>query len=149
MPQPSPTVLAALLLGACTAPKAASTPPRSPTMSAVTIDLERHPALQFRIDSFLVPDRVRGEFEVAMRRNLAFLETLPGYRAHLVFEKTGGPTTFNLVTIAVWDSPQAVEEAGKQVRAYYQKIGFDLPGQLARWGVKAELGNFRALPHPP
>jgi hypothetical protein len=31
-----------------------------------------------------------------------------------------------------------------KVRAYYRRIGFDMPAMLARWGVKAELGNFDA-----
>jgi hypothetical protein len=35
------------------------------------------------------------------------------------------------------------DKAGVEDRAYYQKIGFDLPAMLGRWGVKAELGNFR------
>jgi hypothetical protein len=38
----------------------------------------------------------------------------------------------------------AIEKAGVDVRAYYQKIGFDPPAMMARWGVKGELGNFLA-----
>jgi heme-degrading monooxygenase HmoA len=115
-------------------------------MPFVQIDLENNPNLSFRIDSFFVPDAARAEFVAQMRRNQAFIETLPGFRGHLVFEKTGGPTTFNVVTIAVWESSAALEKAGVEVRAHYQKVGFDMPAMLARWGVKAEVGNFRA-PH--
>ena len=113
-------------------------------MHAITIDLENHPNLQFRIDSFSVPDAAREELVTAMRRNAAFLETLPGFRGHVVFEKTSGPTTFNVITIAMWESSEALDGAVTQVRAYYQKIGFDVPAMLARWGVKAELGHFHA-----
>jgi hypothetical protein len=52
--------------------------------------------------------------------------------------------TFNLVTIAAWESQEALDQAGEQVRACYKTIGFDLPAMLARWGVRAELGNFNA-----
>jgi heme-degrading monooxygenase HmoA len=79
-----------------------------------------------------------------MHRNLALIRTLPGFRGHVVFEKAGGPTAFNVVTIAVWESKEAVDKAGEEVRAYYKKNGLDMPAMLARWGVKAELGNFTA-----
>ncbi len=113
-------------------------------MPGVTIDIEKNPNLQFRIDSFSVPDAARAEFEAAMRRNMEFIKTLPGFLGHVAFEKTGGPTTFNVVTIAVWESREALEKAGEEVRAYYRRVGFDMPAMLARWGVKAELGNFNA-----
>ena len=114
-------------------------------MSTITIDIDNNPNLHFRIDGFSVPDAAREEFEQAMRRNLAFIETLPGFLGHVAFEKTGGPTTLNVVTIAVWEDKEAVDKAGEQVRAYYGRIGFDMPAMLARWGVKAELGNFTAM----
>ena len=115
-------------------------------MSKITIDLDNEPNLYFRIDSFSVPDPAREEFEQAMRRNLAFIGTLPGFRGHVAFEKAGGPTAFNVVTIAVWESKEAVDKAGEEVRAYYARIGFDTPAMLARWGAKAEIGYFTALP---
>ncbi len=48
------------------------------------------------------------------------------------------------MTIAVWESKEAVDKAGEEVRAYYKKNGLDMPAMLARWGGKAELGNFTA-----
>lgn len=102
------------------------------------------PTFVFKIDSFSVPDTAREEFEAAMRRNLGFIRTLPGFHGHTVLEKSSGPTTFNIVTIAAWENSEAFGKASKEVRAYYQKIGFDLPATLARWGVRAEAGNFSA-----
>ncbi len=87
-------------------------------MRSVTIDLQAHPNLQFRIDGFSVPGASRSEFEAAMRRNLTFLETLPGFLGHVVFEKTTGPSTLDIVTIALWDSQEAIAAAGEKVRAY-------------------------------
>jgi heme-degrading monooxygenase HmoA len=110
----------------------------------LTIDLRAHPNLQFRIDAFTVPAASRSEFEAVMHRNLAFLEKLPGFMHHMVFEKTNGPTTFDIVTIAVWESPEAIAAAGEKVRAYYQSIGFDLPAMVARLGITASLGYYRA-----
>src|SRR5262245_33171228 len=107
--------------------------------------IESEKPLAFRVDSFSVPNAVRGEFEAAMQRNLAFLEGLAGFRGHMALEKTGGQTSFNIVTIAAWEGPEAIEKAGKEVRAYYERIGFDLKTRLAQWGVKAEQGNFHEL----
>lgn len=113
-------------------------------MHPVHIDIENKPNQRFRVDSFFVPDAVRAEFDAQMRKSLALLQTLPGFRGHVVFERTGGPTTFNVVTVAVWESQEAFENAGVVMRAHYQEAGFDMPATLARWGVKAELGNFHA-----
>jgi heme oxygenase (mycobilin-producing) len=115
-------------------------------MTAVTIDPDAHPDHQFRIDAFSVPEAACNEFEAAMNRNLAFLQTLPGFLGHAVFEKAGGPSNFNVVTIAAWASREAIDNAGNQVRAYYQSIGFDPPAQIERWGAKAEIANYVSIP---
>ena len=114
-------------------------------MQPITIDAQANPNLQLRIDAFSVPAAARAEFEAAMRRNLAFIETLQGFQGHAVFEKTSGPSTFDLVTIAVWESPEAVASASEKVRAYYEQIGFDMQAMIARWGATASLGFYRAL----
>jgi heme-degrading monooxygenase HmoA len=110
----------------------------------LTIDLEQNPGLQFRIDSFEVPAKSRDEFVEAVQRNMAFIETLPGFLGHFVSEKTSGPTAFNLATIAVWKNAEAVEAAGKQVREYYKRIGFDVQATLSRLGVTASIGEYVA-----
>ena len=110
----------------------------------ITIDIQENPDLQFRIDSFSVPAGSREEFEAAMRRNLEFLQTLPGFLGHVVFEKTEGETEYNLATIAVWQDRDALEAAGARVREYYQTIGFDAKETMTRLGVAASIGNYRA-----
>ena len=112
--------------------------------SPFTIDLQNHPNLQFRIDAFTVPQASMAEFEALLRRNLTFLETLSGFISHMVFEKTNGPTNFNIVTIAVWESQEAIAAASDKVRAYYQSIGFDIQSTLARLEITASLGYYRA-----
>lgn len=110
----------------------------------LTIDLHNHPNLQFRIDAFTVPQESRAEFESLMHRNLHFIEKLPGFLNHMVFEKTSGRTNFNIATIAVWESEEAITAAGEKVRAYYQSIGFDVPATLERLKITASLGYYRA-----
>jgi heme-degrading monooxygenase HmoA len=106
--------------------------------------LEADPNLRFRIDAFSVPAASRSEFDAAMHDSTVLLDKLAGFNGHAVFEKTSGPTTFNVVTVAVWDSEQAMRSAGDKVREDYQRKGFDMLGAIARWGVTASLGGYRA-----
>ena len=117
-------------------------------MATINELIESEAGLSYRLDCFFIPEAAREEFEAAMRRNLAFLETLPGFRGHQVLEKTAGPTSFNVVTIATWASRQALESASGRVGAYYRQIGFDAAAVLARWGARAELGVFQERKMP-
>jgi hypothetical protein len=136
--------LAAVSLVVLAACAQTSSPGKEPAMKPLIIDPEAHPSLQFRIDAFSVPAASRPDFEAAMRRNLAFLETQAGFKGHKVFEKTSGPTTFNIVTIAVWESPEAIADASEKVRAYYKSIGFDAQAMMERWGITASIGYYGA-----
>ena len=113
-------------------------------MASLHLDLIHDPQLQFRIDNFNVPASARDEFDKAMLRNLAFIQTLPGFRGHLVFEKVSGPSTFNITTIAAWESPEAIEKATVEVHAYYDRIGFDPRELTARLGIIGEIGVYHA-----
>ncbi|ACL63931.1 Antibiotic biosynthesis monooxygenase [Anaeromyxobacter dehalogenans 2CP-1] len=117
-------------------------------MTKLTTPLENDPSLQFRIDAFEVPEDARAEFEAAMRANLEVLAGLPGFRGHLVFRQTGGPSRFGLITLAVWESRAALDAAATAVRAHSERIGFDRTAALARWRVRSELGGYEVL-RPP
>jgi len=111
-------------------------------MASYTLNLDQDPHLQLRIDSFSVPAAARAEFDAAVERNAAFIKTQPGFRWHVVFDKVAGNSTFNVVTIAAWESAEAVKNAGSQVRAYYESIGFNPPEMMARLGITAGFGNY-------
>jgi heme-degrading monooxygenase HmoA len=113
-------------------------------MQPFTIAPWTEPQVCFRVDTFVVPETARAELEATMRRNMDFIRTLPGFRGHVAFEKSAGPSTFDLVTVAAWQDRAALERAGAAVRAHYREVGVDLPALLARWGVKMERGDFTA-----
>lgn len=115
-------------------------------MNSLDLDPHRHPGRRFRLDSFSIPDEARPAFEAAMQRNLTFIRTLPGFCGHVAFKKRAGDSPFNLVTLAVWESQEALERAGAEVRAHYARIGFDLAGMLQRWGVKLVRADFETPP---
>ena len=111
---------------------------------SLRIDPHALNGLEFRIDAFSVPAGSRDRFEALMRRNVAFIETLPGLLHHTVFEKTQGTTLNDIVTIAVWSGPEAIATAREKVRAYYRTIGFDIATEFAKLGITASIGYYRA-----
>jgi quinol monooxygenase YgiN len=113
-------------------------------LTTLPFDPARRPELRYRIDTFTVPEPARAELEATMRRNMDFIRTLPGFLGHVAFEKRTGPGRFDLVTVAAWESAEAMERASVAVRAHYQTIGLDLPALLTRWGVTMERGDFAA-----
>lgn len=113
-------------------------------MSTFSLDLDREPGLCFLHDAFTVPEADRAAFTDRMQQNLAFIRTLPGFRGHLVLEQRDGASAFNLVTLAAWASREAYEAAGREVRAHYQRLGFDMPAALKAWGVEMVRGTYQA-----
>jgi heme-degrading monooxygenase HmoA len=105
------------------------------------IDLNSDPDVQFRLDSYHVPAKARAEFEAGVERSVAFLRTLPGFRAHLALAKTSGTSAFNFITIAVWQSREAMANAIRQVRAHYERLGYDPREIAARLGITADVDN--------
>jgi hypothetical protein len=71
-------------------------------MQLFTIPPPTEPQICFRVDTFVVPETARAELEATLRRNMDFIRTLPGFRGHVAFEKSAGPSTFDLVTVAAW-----------------------------------------------
>lgn len=98
------------------------------------LDARRAPSGVYLIDTFRVPAEARAEFESAMRRNREFIRTLDGFRGDAVLLSKQGEA-FDVATVAVWESPAAIARAKDQVAAFYQRIGFDMPKAIARWGV--------------
>jgi len=121
-----------------------------PTIAALRVpapvlDTRLAPAGVYLIDTFQVPAAVRSEFETAMRRNREYIRTLEGFRGDAVLLRQQGES-FDIATIAVWDSPAAIAKAKEQVAAFYQRIGFDMPAAIARWGVTLERTICEAPP---
>jgi hypothetical protein len=108
---------------------------------------DEHPQAQVLVDRFVIPLEARAEFDAAMHRNTAFISGLPGFLGHLVLEKERDATHRELITVVAWHDAEAIDRARREVPAYYQRIGFDMPAALKRWGVTLERGVFSA-PRP-
>jgi hypothetical protein len=105
------------------------------------------PEARVLVDRFVIPVPARAEFEEAMNRNTTFLSGLPGFLGHLVLERERDATHRELITVVAWKDVGAIEHARREVPAYYERIGFDMPAALQRWGVTMERGLFTA-PQP-
>jgi heme-degrading monooxygenase HmoA len=85
------------------------------------------------------------EFPAKAKRTRQLFRTLPGFVQGYLLEQTGGPGAFNVVTIAIWESAEAIETARKAVIARHEAIGFDPQEILARLGIKADLATYRQV----
>lgn len=99
----------------------------------------------YRIDRFRVPPHARDEFLARVHATNTFLESLPGFVQHLVFEQSGGASWLVFISIAIWETAEAIEAARPAVAAWHTRRGFT-PGELSdRLGVDAEIGVYARI----
>lgn len=99
----------------------------------------------FRIDRFTVPAAVRAEFLTRIHFIDALLKLQPGCRAHRVFERPVNDGEVAIITVAEWESPEAMAAARDQVGSEYRRQGFDPAAFMARLGVTADIGTYAQL----
>lgn len=104
--------------------------------------IRQHPGQVYRVDKFKVPKPARDEFIQKVRITHEFIKTLPGFIQDFVFQQTGGPGEFNFVTVAVWESADAIDAAKKAVMAKHEEIGFKPNEMFDRLGIEADLANY-------
>lgn len=96
----------------------------------------------YRVDKFSVPSAARDEFLERVDSIHEFLRTLTGFVDDAILEQTGGPGTFNIVTIVIWSSPEAAAAARDVVTRRYAEIGFDPVELMGRLGIEADLAVY-------
>lgn len=103
----------------------------------------------FRVDRFNVPAGARDEFLKNVTATHKILSTQRGFVRDVVLEQSAGPSGFNLVTMAEWESQDAIEQAREVVAEFHRQLGFEPREMFARLGIHAELGNYRPLEAVP
>lgn len=103
----------------------------------------------YRIDKFVVPAEAKDEFVGRVRMTHAVLKSQPGFIQDLVLEQSAGPGQFNFVTLAEWESQEAIENAKVAVMAMHKETQFNAQEMFARLGIKADLGNYRKIDAQP
>lgn len=99
----------------------------------------------YRIDKFKVPDTAREEFLQKVHSINQFLRTLPGFMEDRVLEQTGGPGAFNLITIVVWGSAQAMVAARQKAEERYKETGFKPAEFMQKLGIEADLATYQTV----
>lgn len=99
----------------------------------------------YRVDKFFVPDHAKEEFLSRVRETHELLRTLPGFVSDVVVEKTAGNSSFNYVTIAEWETQEAIEAAKREIDAMREKNHFNPQEMLDRLGIQADLANYKAI----
>lgn len=98
---------------------------------------------QILIDSITVPKTALAEFIHRMNINRALIKTLPGFIEDIVYKSYKDADTLQYVTVAVWASEEAIQNAKNTVQAEYKREGFDMPAMLARLGIKIDRGIYQ------
>ena len=99
----------------------------------------------FRVDRFNVPNSARDEFLKRVTDTHKILSRQKGFVRDVLLEQSSGPDQFNLVTMAEWESQEAVDGAREAVAELHRQLGFDPREIFGRLGIRAELGNYRPL----
>ncbi|MBI1880408.1 MAG: SDR family NAD(P)-dependent oxidoreductase [Chloroflexi bacterium] len=114
---------------------------------ALTVEaiIQQYPGQIYRIDKFKVPKPARAEFIQRVRIPHEFIKTQPGFIQDFVFEQIGGPGAFNFVTVAVWESADALDAARQAATAKYREIGFKPNEIFDRLGIVADMANYSPI----
>lgn len=99
------------------------------------------------IDTFTVPEAAKDEFREAAVKAQNFIKTLPGYVEGFIYEQTGGESSLNFLTTAVWKDEEAFENAKKVVLAEYQKRGYDPQVTRKKLGIAQTRSTYTRNPY--
>jgi len=97
------------------------------------------------IDKFLIPAAASKEFHDRMQVNRNFIKTLPGFIEDAAYEYTDNDGNIICVTVARWESKEAMAKAKDAVQAEYKKEGFDMAGFIQRLGITIDRGVYTRL----
>lgn len=94
------------------------------------------------IDRFVIPASAKSEFLERTRFNRDFIKSLPGFVGDGVYEDDE-PTESRIVTVAVWASQEAINNARAAVTEYYKKQGFDVAAFTKKLNIQMERGIYK------
>lgn len=97
------------------------------------------------IDKFVIPAGAVNEFHIRMKISRDFLKTLPGFIKDMAYEYTDEGGNLVCVTVAEWESMEALSKAKEAVQAEYQREGFN-PGEMfRRLNISMDRGIYKAV----
>jgi heme-degrading monooxygenase HmoA len=97
------------------------------------------------IDKFFIPRESKTEFINRMKLNRDFIKNIPGFAGDYVYEHTDENRNFILVTVATWQSDDALKNAREAVQREYQRINFNPPEMLDSLHIRMEREIYSEL----
>jgi hypothetical protein len=95
------------------------------------------------IDKFIVPAPAKAEFYNMIRLNRNFVKNLPGFIEGADYERTDEQDNLIYVSVAKWESTQAIDKAKEMVEAEHKKPGFDTTALVERLGIILDRALYR------
>lgn len=115
---------------------------RSPKKSGMEHNLR---GTVYFVDKFLVPKPSMEEFRKQVKYNRAFIAGLSGYVRGEALERIDGDGNLIVVTVAVWENQDKLNEAKQAVLAEFKRIGFNPVEFYSRLNIKMEREQYREL----
>jgi len=94
------------------------------------------------IDKIAVPKAVITQLTERLDYNTAFLAKQPGLVKNMHYQRTDAQGNLVIITVAIWESNEAVEKAKAAVQEDYRRQGIDLTETLKAWGVTIDRGLY-------
>jgi len=97
------------------------------------------------IDKFLVPKAAINEFQERVKINRDFIKTLPGFIEDAAYEYTNNEGNLICVTVALWQSQEALNKAKEAVQEFYKKDGFNPAEMFQRLHITVDRGIYTQI----
>lgn len=97
------------------------------------------------VDKFFIPKTSKVEFTKQMNYNRAFIAKLPGYVRGEAFQKTDSEGNVILITIAVWENQDRLNEAKRTIQNEFKRIGFNPVEFYQRLNINMERDIYEGL----
>ena len=100
---------------------------------------------QIFIDKFVIPENAKAEFFQRMTYNRTFLKKQPGFVSDAAYERNDEHGNLVVVTVAIWESEDAIAKAKAAVQEEYKRIGFNMPAMLERLKITIERATYHEM----
>jgi len=97
------------------------------------------------IDKFFVPSTAKAEFYKMISINRNFIKKLSGFIEDAHYEHTDEKGNLIYVTVAKWESAQAIDKAKEAVQAEYKKQGLNPAAMVERLGITMDRAIYREI----
>jgi heme-degrading monooxygenase HmoA len=100
---------------------------------------------RIHIDKFTVPPQAIEEFTGQLQQNPNIIKKLPGFVRHDVYQRRDESGNLICITVAEWESAEALENAKKAVKATYEEENFDPAKMFERLNITADRGIYSVM----